>query len=647
MGVQFGRWNCDGSPVELDYLNQVKTGLSPYGPDQECFVGDGIAILYCAFHTNRESRRERQPLSLASNFILTWDGRLDNRTDLTRRLQHELPVSEATDLDIVAAAYERWNIQCLAMLSGDWALSVWNPSTRKLILAKDPVGGRHLYYSRDRHHITWCTILDPLVLLADQSFDVNEEYVAGWLSFLPAPHLTPYVGIHSVPPSSFVVLEPEKCAAKKYWDFDPRKQVRYKTDGEYEEHFRAVFVEAVRRRLRSDTPVLAELSGGVDSCSIVCVADAIIAGGNAGTPRLDTVSYYNDFEPNWDERPFFTRVEEKRGRIGCHIDVSSQEPITFLATNEGFAATPACGAPPTTSSRLFSENVLSNGNRVVLSGIGGDEFAGGVPTPLPELEDSLARGRIRELVHLLKIWSLKARKPWFYLLFEAAREFLPAACVGVPEYKRAAVWLQPDFAARNRPALAGYEARVNFLGPLPSFQHNLGTLDAVRRQLSCFALPINPCYEKRYPFLDRDFLEFMFAVPRSQVVRPGQRRSLMRRALAGIVPDEILNRKRKAYLQRSSMIAIAAEMSGLLDMSYRMVSSALGFVDPEAFRGVLLKAANGQETPTVAIMRTLGLENWLRRRRCQEPPFQFQHEEWLEAKKQKLPVDVRALEQGP
>jgi asparagine synthetase B (glutamine-hydrolysing) len=199
------------------------------------------------------------------------------------------------------------------------------------------------------------------------------------------------------------------------------------------------------------------------------------------------------------------------------------------------------------------------------------------------------------------------------LFFEAAREFLPSSLVGVPEFRRPAAWLNPDFVKHNRTTLDGYESRLKLIGPLPSFQHNLGTLDALRRQLACSVLPSDPPYDKRYPFLDRAFLEFMFAIPRNQLVRPGQRRSLIRRALVGIVPDEILSRKRKAYLQRSSMTAISAEMASLVEITHRMVSGSLKFVEPEAFCKVLQRVRYGQEIPIIAVMRTLGLENWLRR----------------------------------
>jgi len=246
-----------------------------------------------------------------------------------------------------------------------------------------------------------------------------------------------------------VLIRAGKQTVSKHWDFDPSKKIRYRADGEYEEHFRAVFAEAVRRRLRSDSPILAELSGGMDSSSIVCIADTIIAGGAAETPRLDTVSYYDDSEPNWNERPYFTKVEEKRGRTGCHIDFSSHGRAKIDSDNGRLAVTPGSGSRA--DERLIAR-MTPQGNRVVLSGVGGDEVMGGVPTPTPELEDLLARGQFRTLAHQLQVWALNKRKPWFYLLFEAARGFFPSAVVGVPKHKRPASWLNTAFVKRNRVA---------------------------------------------------------------------------------------------------------------------------------------------------------------------------------------------------
>jgi len=617
MSVQFGRWNCDGRPVEPSYLLRAGKLLVPYGPDAEgAHIKDSVGILFRAFHTTRESRKETQPLITPSGAVLTWDGRLDNRTELRGQLKAGL-TPDSTDVSIVAAAYEEWGTASLARLIGDWALSVWNPVVRSLILAQDPIGTRHLYYSFDKDQVSWSTILDPLVLCADKAFAIEEEYIAGWVSLFPATHLTPYVGIHSVPPSCLVELEPGKRTVTRYWDFDPGNRIRYRTDGEYEEHFRQAFAEAVRGRLRSDSPVLAELSGGVDSSSIVCMADRILAGGTAETPRLDTISYYDDSEPSWNEHPYFTRVEEKRGRTGFHIDIHSREFFRFNSEIHCFAATPAPAARSGEVATQFEACVASQGNRVVLSGIGGDEVTGGVPTPMPELADLLAKARLKTLAHQLKAWALNRRKPWLHLLYDAARGFFPPVLAGTSKYARPVPWLNPAFIKRNRAALRGYLSRLKLFGPLPSFQDNLSTLEMLRRQLQCSALVSNAICEWRYPYLDRNLLEFFYAVPREQLVRPGQRRSLMRRALLGVVPDEVLNRKRKAYLARAPMTAISAEWASLVEMSQRMVSASMGIVEGKGLREAFEKARQGREVALVPLIRTLSLEFWLRGQRDQ------------------------------
>jgi len=210
------------------------------------------------------------------------------------------------------------------------------------------------------------------------------------------------------------------------------------------------------------------------------------------------------------------------------------------------------------------------------------------------------------------VWALNKRKPWFHLLFETARGFLPPALVGVPKHKRPAPWLNPDFVKRNRAALQGYESRLKVFGPLPSFQENISTLQALQRQLGCVAIPTEPPYEKRYPYLDRSFLEFMYAVPREQLVRPGQRRSLMRRALIGIVPAELLDRKRKAFIARSPMATtISVDWTSFAEMHGRMVSVSLGIVDSKSFTEALQRPPYGQEVRVVTLMRTIAAELWL------------------------------------
>ena len=609
MSVQFGKCNFDGKPVDPEDLDKVRPLLAPYGPDGEGYIcKDNFAVLCCAFHTTKESRCEVQPYICPSGAVIAWDGRLDNREELVGLLARETSLA-STDLEIFAVAYERWGTDAFARFIGDWALSIWDSKARSLILAKDIIGTRHLYYSVERDRVTWSTILDPLVLFAGRSFEIEEEYIAGWLSFFPATHLTPYVGIRAVPPATFVGISQGRARVERYWDFDASRRIRYKTDADYEEHFRSVFSESIHRRLRSDKPVLAELSGGIDSSSIVCVADQLLSRGVAETPRLDTVSYYDDSEPNWNERPFFAKLEEQRGRIGCHIDVSGERSFGFAADTQ-YSATPAFLRRSSREEDLFADCVRSRDNRVLLSGIGGDEVTGGQPSANGELADLLATLHFRVLMHQLRLWSLNKRRPWFQLLAGAARNLFPTNVTNALREHPLTSLLRPDFIRRNGRTLLGYPQRLRWRGGLPSFQECLATLNMLQRQLACSPLSNEPTIEMRYPYLDRRFLEFLYAIPREQLVRPGQRRSLMRRALAGIVPKEILERRRKAYSMRAPRAIIASDGTALVG-DRQMRSVLLGIVDLEAFSVAIHNIQLGHDAALVPLLRLIVVESWL------------------------------------
>jgi len=575
------------------------------------FADRDVSIRYLPFHSTPESLRETQPFVSASGSVFTWDGRLDNRAELLGQVGSGFP-ENAPDVDLVEALFRRAGIDSLAKLVGDWALSVWNPHDHSLLLARDFLGIRHLYYSAQKHRVTWCTVLDPLVLSLERSLQIDEEYIAGWLSSFPAAHRTPFVGLSAVPPSCYVLFRNGTVSTQRFWNFDPRKSVQYATDEQYEEHFRSLFEESARHRLHSDHPVLAELSGGMDSSSIVCVADKLLAEGRAATLRLDTISYYDDSEPNWNERPYFRKIEEHRGRTGFHIDVAAVPRAAFEYDNARLACLPGSGGRPTRAVQEFAACLDRNGNRILLSGIGGDEVLGGVPTPIPELGDLLARGRLTLFTRQLQSWAVSKRQPAFHLAGQTIRHFLTDRVNGSSEPRNQTPWLNGEFLRRQRRALGGYNVRWRLFGPRPSFQENLNTLDVLRRQLSCAAISLRPLYEMRYPYLDRNLLEFLYAIPRDQLVRPHMRRSLMRRALCGIVPGEILDRKRKAFLVRGTLVALTEAMPRLVEMAREMVSVYLGIVSPKGLADALAQVQRGQEINVAAVARMLNLEAWLR-----------------------------------
>jgi asparagine synthase (glutamine-hydrolysing) len=339
MSVQFGLWNFDHSTIQPKHVADIKATLAPYAHEGLAqYSGSEIYLLYLPFHVTCESDDEIQPLLAQSGQMVLWDGRLDNRQDLILALGAELQSSG--DAGIAAAAIERWGVAGLAKLVGDWALSVWNPRERTVLLAKDFLGTRALYYTTQGGSFAWSTLLDPLLLPTDDSLRLREEYLAGWLTHFPRADLAPFIGIASVPPASYVLCRPSATTVRQYWSFDATKKITYRDDRAYEEHFRFVFGESVRRRLRSKNLVLAELSGGMDSSSIVCMADALAGAGSSEAPRLDTISYYDDREPNWNESPFFGKVEQQRGRAGMRVALNFRNHWHPAFDPNIFAGTP-------------------------------------------------------------------------------------------------------------------------------------------------------------------------------------------------------------------------------------------------------------------------------------------------------------------
>ena len=612
MSVQFGRWNFDGRPSTPDFLEKVAALLLPYGPDAfGSHAAGGLSFVHRALRTSSECRSERQPYRLPCGVIFTWDGRLDNRDELIRALRGG-PAQGTSDAAIAAAAYDRWQNGCFRRLLGDWALAAWNPQEVTLTLAKDFCGVRPLYYTIDKAAVTWSSLLSAVIELSGCRFILDEEYLASWIVAHPSASRTPYSSVHAVPPASYVLIQNGNAVTRTYWEFDPEKRISYKTDARYEEHFLAAFSEAVRRRLRSDSPVLAELSGGMDSSSIVCVADRLLAEGAAETRALHTVSYYSDAEPNWDERPYFQKVEAQRRQTGCHINVSTEPSFPEEYPCGRIVFSPDGYRLRTAAAERFAELLTSYNHRVLLSGLGGDEVLGGAPSPSIELADLLATGHLRRFFRQMVRWALLDRTPIFQLMAETVTLFLPPALGGLRHPNPLPTWFETNFTRGHRLATQQPRPRFYVFGHLPSFQNNLETLEALRSQIAHSVLPSEPPYEKRYPFLDRDLLEFLYAVPRSQLLRPGQRRSLMRRALVGIVPEEVLNRRRKAFVVRSPMIDLSSNWMRLSELASDMVSARLGIVNAQKFHEVLRCAHEGQEIHLVHVLRTLSLEYWLR-----------------------------------
>jgi asparagine synthase (glutamine-hydrolysing) len=612
MSVQAGIWNFEGEPVDRKILCDFSEFLMQQGPDGEFLhVNGSMAMLYRPFHTTAESRREKQPYRSQRGFILTWDGRLDNRDDLIGDVRGDLG-ADPTDVEIVAAAFDRWETGCLGRIIGDWAVSIWSPQDQELLFAVDYMAIRHIFYYPKQDGVWWASDLTPLVLLSGTKFHIDDNYIAGYFAHDPAAHLTPYREIREVPSGQLVRVRKGMSTIERHWHFSPKSRIRYKTDREYEEHFRYLFRQSVRRRLRSDSSILAELSGGVDSSSIVCMADDILAREGAQTPRLDSLSYHDDTEPSGDDSYYFRKIEEKRGRVGSHIDASKYGRSVSLEYT-GFSSLPGHLGIGGQLDAERSQIVKRGNHRAILSGFGGDELLGGVPNPTAQLADLILRFKFPTLFRELLAWSLLKRRPWPHLLWDALLDLAPTSFAQhTLEQGRVERWIERVFAKRTCLAILQLDVDDHFGLWLPTRRSCIATVqllaNGMAKRLASGTVP----EELRYPYLDQDLVEYILSLPATQVLRPGERRSLMRRALESIVPQEILSRRTKQVGARTPLVALAALQGEISRLFQTPVTAELGIINGQSLLDTIHAACNGQVRSLTRIFKAISLELWIK-----------------------------------
>jgi asparagine synthase (glutamine-hydrolysing) len=606
MSVHGGIWNYDGRPVDTAALTKISHTTAEYAPDGEVIriLGD-VGLLYRPFHTTADSHLDPQPYSFGNGKTLLWDGRLDNRDDLIPELG-DLLRAPTSDVGIVAAAYQRWGGEAFAKLIGDWALALWDASDRRLILARDYIGIKPLFYYASPGRFLWCSHLAPLAQSGDQ-FTLCGEYVAGYLTHWPDSNLTPYREIRSVAPGTWVSVTPNRISSRSYWEFQPRRKTRYRTDAEYEEQFSYLFRQSVRRRMRSDGPVLADLSGGMDSSSIVCMADDIST--HEALPQVDTFSFYDRNEPEEDDFVYFVKVEDKRGQVGHHVDLAG-DGDTFALDYPRFVPVPGLDVRQELK-EAYSAITAQGSYRVVLSGVGGDEMLGQALDPRIQMADVIQQGRLVELVKLLTAWSPLLRYPLLQLLGQSFALALPKWIRPLVTLSaRPEAWMDAGFARAHRVADRQMKAAEGKLYWLPSTRDYLQTVNALSRQVT-HTFPTT--HEIRYPYLDQALVEFLTSIPTNQLLRPGHRRSLMRRTLAELLPPEILARRTKAGPARCYVSTLQKHWNAVESVLATPTGCQPGYLNQAEFADALTGAKNGNlPRKFLRLLKALSIELWIK-----------------------------------
>lgn len=607
-----GLYCFDETHADDAILSALGDGLERKGPDGRSEYKSGsIAMVYRPFHTNLESRMEQQPFVSERGQILCWDGRLDNRDELIHILRDDLR-GDHTDVAIVMAAYLKWGVDFLPKIIGDFALSLWEPMAQSLLLARDAIGPRTLYYHKNDARVVWSTELASLLDQADIPLEINDEYVAGFFTYLPEPGLTPYRNINGVPPGHSVTISDGVVRTRRFWGLDPHREIRYGSDAEYEEHFRHLFREVVRCRLRVDGPVWSELSGGMDSSSIVCMAHDILKHGEAQASRLNTVSRVFDEAAKSDERRYILPVEQKIGQKGLHLSEDKYRILSPL-DRDYIPAIPSYVANIAAYCKAVNNAMRESGSRVLLSGLGGGELLLGDGDPFPELADLLVQLRLISLHQRLRSWSEALNKTYSQVLWKNVLLQLLPRSLQFGRKRRSNQILH----FYNREFVKRMRLRQRLLGPRdifgfrrPGGRYQSTLFQYLPRQISSgFWQEFNDA-QFSYPGTDRRLIEFLAAIPFEQRARPKEGKSILRRALRDLLPAELLYRtERRITIQSAAARAAQRERERIRETFTDSRAAAHGYIDAAE---VLAACGQSKQQPEMFVISLMPFEYWIR-----------------------------------
>jgi asparagine synthase (glutamine-hydrolysing) len=601
---------------DLRDLTALWNALRKWGPDDGRIVTtDSLGFCYQAFNTNREARFERQPLVARDRRLLAADVRIDNRQELFAA-NLDAVTNSSTDADYVMAAHDRWGADFAFHIVGEYAIALYDAHQRRLLLCRDHIGARPLYYHQNSDRLIVSSQLAPLLDLFGIPRDINENYVAGCLARGPQPGLTPYKYIQSVKPAHLVTVTDSGCTAeKRYWQLESGREIRLRNDEEYEEAFRHHVRNAVQAPLRTDRPVMIELSGGLDSSTVACLAAEGIRNGKTQATRFDTVSLVYEESPTSDESKFIDCVESHLGRVGIHVRDEDGNLLPAMESDYD-AVTPnpvlVCSGYHTALCRVMQET----GARVLLTGVGGDQVLGSSYDPYPLLGDLLVRRKPLALQRELRLWSRTLSKPGLSLLWQ--KTIVPVLPQSLQPWgrrdlmKKVPAWFNPAFVARTNLREQKLPPADPFGFKLPSeIDRSISYLSVVKSISPCYRRELT-CLDSSHPFMHRPLIEFLQTIPFAQFLRPGENRSLMRRALRHLLPEKIVRRKTKGNPSEGLARAMAREVSTMRALFTDARVCAYGFMDGPPLLAAVERAKNGLEPYAGALLLTISMEFWLR-----------------------------------
>jgi asparagine synthase (glutamine-hydrolysing) len=600
------------------------------------WVNGNVGLGNRSLPTTPESVSEKLPLVYRSGeLVITADARVDNRAELIRELELDNREASIGDSEIILAAYEKWGGLCTEKILGDFAFAIWDASRQRLFCARDHFGVRPFYYFLSDKLFVFASEIKALLALAEVPRRVNEVMVANFFAPTDNDHSnTCYSQIMRIPCAHSLAVQEEKIRVDNYWSLNPAHTLTMRSDEEYAEGFREIFIEAVRCRMRSEFPIGSTLSGGLDSSSITCVARKLMRE-NGNVPlrtfsavfdrvkQCDEREYQNAVLEDGDVDPHFLRADEISPLTGIDQLLMHQDQL-FPGGNQYIIW-------------CISKMAQECGVRVMLEGYDGDTVVSHGAAYLYELARNkrwvaLARelrGYTRNMTGQAwpaAMWSWMLRysalakvnrsKP--VRLGQRALRAVRSPQAPSDSMSLRQAWtdlLSSKFISRTGIEQRRLAARRGAPRTEREDHHrkltwsvSQDTFEMMNAIGSAFAI------EFRFPFYDIRLAEYCLALPPEQKMHHGLTRMVLRRGMEGILPPKVQWRRDKSNLydsfEQGLMNFEQARVEKLVKEDLPIIED---YVDADAVRNASLryKAHKPAGSDIGSLWNVLMLARWL------------------------------------
>jgi asparagine synthase (glutamine-hydrolysing) len=564
MSAICGVFNIDGKAVSPDMASAMANKLSTYNMNTSEIWNKEQIFMGCRLkYITPESIEEKLPFyDYNSGLAITADAIIDNRSELFNML--EITPSDSSiisDSQLILLSYKRWGEECTKYLVGDFAFVIWNDRKKELFCARDHVGKRTFYYYYSKSVFAFCTTVNPLFDIDKNRKEVNDAWVADFLSLPGVAHefecnQTVYKGIMQLLPAHILRVSHREFKMQQYWFPLDMPKLNLKSDSDYEEAFREVFSEAIRCRLRAIGPIGVMLSGGLDSGSVACVAAKQLAEQGKSLKAFSSIPFsgYKNWLPKTfvaDEKAYIETIIEKYKNIdltycSCENKSSFTDIERFIEMLE---------QPYKIVENLFwydevAETAAKQGCSVLLDGQFGNLTIsyGNFWTHTNYL---FRRGKLKTLLGEVKGYSILHDLNAYKVIKDVAHRLLPYSLqkliAGISDKK----YDFTEYLPVNPELFNRYDVKRRFKeegwGIYPAKTYNLETARSRILKPQSFShigaletkVSLAHGIAKRDPTRDKRVIEFCLRLPGEQFVRGGKERQLVRNSMEGILPDSI------------------------------------------------------------------------------------------------------------